>query len=220
NLVVGNNNLVVVVTGADGRTATYTVNVYVTPSDNNEIDAISINGVLLDDGADFTEVEAGSIAISVDPADEAATAAITVAATAGSFGGSATYSNGVITGSGYITVSVVVTAENGVAAAPVTFNLLATKDFDVVSGSNPSTDTLRVGTYASSKFSTVSGFFPAGTKLSYQWLADGVAMSGKTTSRLLLTADDLDREVRPVVSGMVSGVKKTFVSSFNPCHSW
>ena len=211
NLVVGNNNLVVVVTGADGRTATYTVNVYVTPSDNNEIDSILINGVLLDDGADYTEVEAGSIAISVDPADEAATAVITVAATAGSFGGSATYSNGVITGSGYITVSVVVTAENGVAAAPVTFNLLATKDFDVVSGSNPSTDTLRVGTYASSKFSTVSGFFPAGTKLSYQWLADGVAISGKTTSRLLLTADDLDREVRPVVSGMVSGVKKTFV---------
>jgi len=210
-LAVGNNSMVVVVTGADGRTATYTVNVYVTPSDNSDIDAISINGAVIDDGADYTEVNAGAINVSVDTADEAANVAITVAQTAGSFSGSATYSNGVITGAGFITVSVVVTAENGVAAAPVTFNLLATKDFDVVSGSNPSTDTLRVGTYATSTFSTVSGFFPAGTKLSYQWLADGVLIPGKTTSRLLLTSDDLDREVRPVVSGMVGGVKKTFV---------
>jgi len=211
NLSAGNNSLIVVLTGADGRTATYTVNVFVVPSDVSDIEAIAINGQLVDTDAELTELDAGSLNIEVDTADVGATVVVTVAATADTFGGSATSSNGVFVASGYLTVSVVVTAENGVAADPVTFNILASRDFDVMTGSNPPTDTLRVGTYAKSTVGTVSALFPAGIKLSYQWLADGALLPNQNTSRLLLTAEDLERELRPVVSGMVNGVKKTFV---------
>ena len=211
NLNVGDNSLIVVLTGADGRTATYTVNVFVVASDVSDIEAIAINGHVVDVDAELTELDAGSLNIEVDTADVGATVVVTIAATADTFGGSATGSNGVFVASGYLTVSVVVTAENGVAADPVTFNILASRDFDVMTGSNPPTDTLRVGTYAKSTVGTVSALFPAGTKLSYQWLADGALLPNQNTSRLLLTADDLERELRPVVSGMVNGVKKTFV---------
>ena len=211
NLGVGNNSLVVVVTGADGRTATYTVNLFVVASEVSDIEAITINGQVMDVDADLTELDAGTLNIEVDTADEAATVVVTVTATADTFGGSATGSNGAFVVSGYLTVSVVVTAENGVAADPVAFNILASRDFDVMTGSNPPTDTLRVGTYAKSTVGTVAALFPAGTKLSYQWLADGALLPNQNTSRLLLTAEDLERELRPVVSGMVNGVKKSFL---------
>ena len=211
NLTLGNNTLVVVVTGADGNIATYTVNLVVPASENSDIDAITINGQVIDVDADMTELNAGSLNIAVDEADDYATSVITVTATKDTFGGSATATNGAFVGSGYLTVSVVVTAENGIAADPVSFNILASRDFDVMTGSNPPTDTLRVGTYAKSTVSTVSALFPANTKLSYQWLADGVVVANQSTSRFLLTVDDLEREVRPVVSGMVNGVKMTYV---------
>jgi uncharacterized metal-binding protein len=215
NLVVGNSNRVtVVVTGADNKTATYTITVIVLPSDVTDIDALTINGDVVSPDAELTEVDAGVLDLSVDTADSNATAVVTVAPTAGTFGGWVTSSNGVFAGSGYLTVSVVVTAEDGIAIAdPVSYNLLATKDFDVTSGSNPVTDTLRVGTYAKSTPTTVAAWFPTGTKLSYQWLLNGELISGQSTSRLLLTVDHFgtDNSVRPVVSGMVAGVKKTYV---------
>ena len=124
NLSAGNNSLIVVLTGADGRTATYTVNVFVTPSENSDIEAITINGQLVDTDAELTELDAGSLNIQVDAEDEGATVVVTLAATADTFGGSATSSNGVFVASGYLTVSVVVTAENGVAADPVTLSLI------------------------------------------------------------------------------------------------
>jgi uncharacterized metal-binding protein len=214
NLVVGNSNRVtVVVTGADDKTATYTITVIVLPSDVTDIDALTINGDVVSPDAEITEVDAGVLDLSVDTADSNATAVVTVAPTADSFGGWATSSNGVFTGSGYLTVSVVVTAEDGTPADAVTYNLLATKDFDVTSGSNPVTDTLRVGTYAKSTPTTVASWFPTGTKLSYQWLLNGDLISSQSTSRLLLTVEHYgtDNSVRPVVSGMVAGVKKTYV---------
>ena len=215
NLVVGNSNRVtVVVTGADDKTATYTITVIVLPSDVTDIDALTINGDVVSPDAELTEVDAGVLDLSVDTADSNATAVVTVAPTAGTFGGWVTSSNGVFAGSGYLTVSVVVTAEDGTTVADaVSYNLLATKDFDVTSGSNPVTDTLRVGTYAKSTPTTVAAWFPTGTKLSYQWLLNGDLISGQSTSRLLLTVDHFgtDNSVRPVVSGMVAGVKKTYV---------
>lgn len=210
-LQAGHNALEVVVTGADDRTATYTVDVYVIPSDNTEIAAISINGHLLAEDAEITEVAAGTISIEVDTAYDAATVEVTVAPTTGTFGGWATATNGVVTGSGYLTASIVVTAEDGTKGDAVLVNLVATKDLDVTSGSNPVTDTLRVGTYAKSTPATVAALFPTGAKVTYQWLADGEVLAGANTSRLLLVAEDLDRELRPVVSATVAGVKKVYI---------
>ncbi len=207
----GHNSMSVVVTGADDRTATYTIDVYVVPSSDTEIAAISINGRPLSEDAEITEISAGAISIEVDTASEEATVAVTVAPTADTFGGWATTTNGAVTGSGYLTASIVVTAEDGTLGDPVLVNLIATKDFDVTSGSNPVTDTLRVGTYAKSTPATVAALFPAGAKVSYQWLADGVLVPGANTSRLLLVAEDLERELRPVVFATVAGVKKTYV---------
>ena len=210
-LHTGHNALQVVVTGADDRTATYTVDVYVLPSDNTEIAAISINGQLLSEDAEITEISAGTISIEVDAAYDDATVEVTVAPTTGTFGGWATTTNGVVTGSGYLTASIVVTAEDGTKGDAVLVNLIATKDFDVTSGSNPVTDTLRVGTYAKSTPATVAALFPAGAKVSYQWLADGEVVTGANTSRFLLAAEDLERELRPVVSATVAGVRKVYV---------
>lgn len=213
NLTVGNNTVTVVVTGADDRTATYVITVTVLPSDVTDIDSLSINGDVVSADADLTEVDAGVLDINVDTTDVNATAAVTVAPVAGSIGSWASTANGVITGSGYLTVSVVVTAENGAVADAVTYNLLATKDFDVTSGSNPTTDTLRVGTYAKSTLSTVSSWFPGGSKLSYQWLMNGDVIAGATTSRLMLTPEHYgaDVSIRPVVFTTVAGVKKSFI---------
>jgi len=219
NLTVGSNNTVtVVVTGADDRTATYTITVTVLPSSENGIDAFAVNGDVVNPDADITEVDAGVLDLNVDTTDVNATAVITVAPTTPAAAGKpasgwVTTVNGVTTGSGYLTVSVVVTAEDGTPADTVTYNLLATKDFDVTSGSNPATDTLRVGTYAKSTPATVASWFPAGTKLTYGWLLNGEVISGASTSRLLLTADyyGTDNVVRPVVSGTVAGVVRTYI---------
>ena len=212
-LNVGANTITVVVTGADDKTRTYTITVTVIASTDTEITGKFVNGEAISEEGDFTEVTAGVISIDIDTADVNATSRVTVAPTAGTFGGWATTTNGVITGSGFLTVTVVVTAEDGVTVGDAeTFNILATKDFDVTSGSNPVTDTLRVGTYAKSTPATVAAWFPQGAKLNYQWLLDGEVISGATTSRLLLTAEHYgEAVVRPVVSQTVAGVTKSYI---------
>jgi len=213
-LNVGPNTITVVVTGADDKTRTYTITVTVIASTETEITGKFVNGEAISEENDFTEVTAGVISIDIDTADVNATSRVTVAPTAGTFGGWATTTNGVITGSGFLTVTVVVTAEDGVTVGDAeTFNILATKDFDVTSGSNPVTDTLRVGTFAKSTPATVAAWFPQGAKLNYQWLLDGVLISGASTSRLLLTPDHYGEDivVRPVVSQTVSGVTKSYI---------
>lgn len=213
-LNVGANSITVVVTGADGLTRTYSIIASVTASTDTDISGKAVNGEPISEDADYTEVVAGVLTIDIDTVDVNATAAVTVAPTAGTFGGWATNTGGVITGSGYLTVTVVVTAEDGTTVGTAeTFNILATKDFDVTSGSNPVTDTLRVGTYAKSTPATVAAWFPQGAKLNYQWLLDGVLISGASTSRLLLTPDHYGEDivVRPVVSQTVSGVTKSYI---------
>jgi len=213
-LNVGANSITVVVTGADGLTRRYNIIVSVTASTDTDISGKAVNGEPISEDADYTEVVAGVLTIDIDTVDVNATAAVTVAPTAGTFGGWATNTGGVITGSGYLTVTVVVTAEDGTTVGTAeTFNILATKDFDVTSGSNPVTDTLRVGTYAKSTPSTVAAWFPQGAKLNYQWLLDDELISGASTSRLLLTPDHYGEDimVRPVVSQTVSGVTKSYI---------
>jgi hypothetical protein len=213
-LNVGLNTITVVVTGADDKTRTYTITVIVIPSDKTDITGKVVNGEAISDDAEITEVPAGVIDIDIETEDVNATSVVTVVPTAGTFGGWATTTNGVITGSGFLTVTVVVTAEDGIAVGePESFNILATKDFDVTSGSNPVTDTLRVGTYAKSTPATVAAWFPQGAKLNYKWLLDGVVIEGASTSRLLLTPEHYGEEVvvRPVVSQTVAGVTKSYI---------
>jgi hypothetical protein len=213
-LNVGLNTITVVVTGADDKTRTYTITVTVIASDVTEITGKFVNGEAISEEGDFTEVPAGVIDIDIETEDVNATSVVTVAPTAETVGGWATTTNGVITGSGFLTVTVVVTAEDGIAVGdPETFNILATKDFDVTSGSNPVTDTLRVGTYAKSTPATVAAWFPQGAKLNYKWLLDGEVIDGASTSRLLLTPDHYGEEVvvRPVVSQTVAGVTKSYI---------
>jgi len=215
SLNVGPNTITVLVTGADKKTRLYTVTVNVKASDVTDIDAFTVNGVAVDGEADAPlEVPAGELTYFVDTTDSNATATVAFAPTAGTPGGWYNAQNH--TGSGYLTATVVVTAEDGIAHASATYNILATKDFDVTSGSNPVTDTLRVGTYAKSNPATVASWFDAGAKLSYSWLNNDTAIGNASTSRLLLTpeyysTDDSPVVIRPVVSGTLNGATVSFV---------
>lgn len=207
---VGNNTVTVVVTGADGQIATYTVTVVVTPADEAGIDGITLNGLALSDG-DLTEIDAGALDVAVDTTDPDATVVVSYASTPDTVGGWTSTANGVTSGAGYLTVTVVVTAENGTTKEEVTFNLLASVDLDVVSGSAKNRDILRVGDLARTTPETVKALYPAYASVAYSWIADGAAISGATAKRYLLTAEDLEREIRPVVSATVSGVQRVYV---------
>ena len=215
SLNVGQNTITVLVTGADKKTRLYTVTVNVLASDEVGIDAFTVNGYALDADAEAPlEVPAGELTYFVDTTDPNATATVTFAPTANTPGGWFNLQNH--TGSGYLTATVVVTAENGIAHDSATYNILASKDFDVTSGSNPVTDTLRVGTYAKSNPATVASWFDAGAKLSYSWLNNDDAIINASTSRLLLTPEYYSTEdspvvIRPVVSGKLNGATVSFI---------
>ena len=211
NLVVGNNTVTVVVTGTDLRTATYTITVSVLASTDAEIVAVSVNGHIVEEG-NLAEVDSGVLNLSVQTSDSKASSSVTVAPTAGKDGW-VTKVNGVTTGSGYLTVSVVVTAENGTAADAVTYDIVATKHFDVTSSSKTEPNILRVGTSATITAATPVTWFPSKTKLTYKWLLNDEVIDGATKTKLALTVDHYGTEnvLRPVVSGTVGGVLKTYV---------
>ncbi|MEI8231530.1 MAG: hypothetical protein WCG32_03065 [Actinomycetes bacterium] len=211
NLVVGNNSVTVVVTGADQRTATYTITVSVLASTDAEIAAVSVNGHVVEEGS-LAEVDAGVLNLSVQTSDSKARSSVTVAPTAGADGWVSTVS-GVTTGSGYLTVSVVVTAEDGTVADAVTYDIVATKHFDVTSSSKTEPNILRVGTSATITAATPVSWFPSKTKLTYKWLLNDEVIEGATKTKLALTVDHYGTEnvLRPVVSGTVGGVLRTYV---------
>lgn len=206
----GNNSVTVVVTGADGKVATYNITVVVTPSDVADIDAVLLNGAVLTED-DLIEVDAGALDFQVDLTDESATAVVTVSSTPDTAGGWFRTVSGVSRGSGYLTIKVEVTAEDGTTKNSQTFNILASQDINVISGSTPASDVLRVGSYAKTVRSSVTGLFTSGSRISYSWLADGQIISGEALSRYLLTAEDLEREIRPVVTGTSSGVNTSYI---------
>jgi hypothetical protein len=211
NLVVGNNTVTVVVTGTDLRTATYTITVSVLASTDAEIAAVSVNGHAVEEG-NLAEVDAGVLNLSVQTSDSKAHSSVTVSPTAGQDGW-ATSVSGVTTGSGYLTVSVVVTAENGTVADAVTYDIVATKHFDVTSSSKTEPNILRVGTSATITAATPVTWFPSKTKLTYKWLLNDEVIDGATKTKLALTVDHYGAEnvLRPVVSGTVGGVLRTYV---------
>jgi len=211
NLVLGNNTLTVVLNTSDGQTVTYTVTLVVPASTNADFDAITINGVAFDD-EDLVEVNSGVVDVQVDLQENNATVAITGVATPNTIGGNVAINNGVITASGYVTLTVVVTAQDGIAKSdPVEINILASTDLGVFNGSNPSDDEVRVGTYAKVDATLARNQFAPGAVLAYKWTVDGVADATARTSRFLLVAAHLEESVRPVVTTGTGASLKTIV---------
>jgi len=188
------------VTAPDGTENRKWVQVYVARSDNAEVKAVTVNGFPWDLAEDAVEVDAGEIEVLVDTENEFATTVITVAPTEGTVGGTATVNGSVITASGYITANIVVVAQDGTQADPLVLNLIASTDLEVYNGSNPADDTVRVGTFAKTTFEAVVNALKFDGKQTNRWLADGAYVTGATTSRLMLTVEDLTQEIRPVVS--------------------
>jgi hypothetical protein len=187
------------VTAPDGTQNNKWVHVYVERSDNSSVQAVTVNGFLWDQDEDVVEVDAGEIEVLVDTENEFATTVITVAPTEGTVGGTATVNGSVITASGYITANIVVVAQDGTQADPLVLNLIASTDLEVYNGSNPADDTVRVGTFAKTSFEAVVNALKFDGKQTNRWLADGAYVTGATTSRLMLTVEDLTQEIRPVV---------------------
>lgn len=215
-LVLGTNLLKVFLVTSDGQRVTYTVTLTVPASTNAAIDAISINGEEFMK-ENLIEVNSGVVDVQVDTQESNATVSVTAAVTPNTIGGNVSINSGVITASGYVTVTVQVTAQDGVTkSAPVVINLLASTDLGVTNGSNPGDDEIRVGTYAQVNATLAQSNFSAGAKVAYKWTFGGTAVANATTTRFLLAARHLAAEVRPVVtSGTGSSLKtivgKTFV---------
>ena len=210
-LVLGNNVLTVRLVTSDGQVVLYTVTLIVPASTNAGFDAISINGVEYKD-EDLVEVNAGVIDVQVDTQESHATVAITGAVTANTVGGNIAINNGVITASGYVSVTVVVTAQDGVTkSAPQVINFVASTDLGVTNGSNPSDDEIRVGTYAKVDSTLAKANFAPSLKLNYKWTVDGTAVANATTTRFLLAPSHKEAEVRPVVYGGTGSNLKTIV---------
>ena len=192
-LVLGDTNrLVLTVTSVDGTaTATYTVTLNVLPYTDASIAAITVNGAETVEG-EVVEVDAGDLDVEVTPTNEFATAAVT----------------GTVTdASGYVTLTVTVTAQDGETTETREVEVLASTELEIVAGSVPTDGTIRVGTYAKL---TKDQF--AGSKVTYQWTNDGEEISGATAYRYLLTPDDLGHVIRATVVATTAGVAKTLIS--------
>ena len=186
------NHLILTVTSVDGTaTATYDVVLNVLPYTDAAIASITVNGTATVEG-EVVEVDAGDLDVEVTPANEFATAAVT----------------GTVTNaSGYVTLTVTVTAQDGETTETREVEVLASSALEIVAGSVPTDGTIRVGTYAKL---TKDQF--AGSKVTYQWTNDGEDISGATAYRYLLTADDFGHVIRAKVVATTAGVAKTLIS--------
>ncbi|NDC18783.1 MAG: hypothetical protein EBZ87_00740, partial [Microbacteriaceae bacterium] len=192
-LVLGDTNrLVLTVTSVDGTiSATYTVILNVLPYTDAAIASVSVNGIATVEG-EVVEVDAGDLDVEVIPANEFATAAVT---------------GSVTNVSGYTTITVTVTAQDGDTTESREIEVLASSELEIVAGSVPTDGTIRVGTYAKL---TKDQF--AGSKVTYKWTNDGEEISGATAYRYLLTPDDFGHVIRAKVVSTTAGVAKTLIS--------
>ena len=192
-LVLGDTNrLVLTVTSVDETvSATYTVTLNVLPYTDAAIASVTVNGTETVEG-EVLEVDAGDLDVEVTTVNEFATSAVTGAVT---------------DASGYVTLTVTVTAQDGETTETREIQVLASSELEIVAGSIPTDGTIRVGTYAKL---TKDQF--AGSKVTYQWTNDGEEISGATAYRYLLTADDLGHVIRATVVSTTAGVAKTLIS--------
>jgi hypothetical protein len=202
SLDCGQATVNITVTAPDGITSSKQIQVFVARSEIVETTSVAINGQVWDLSEELLEVDAGEIEISVDTENQFARTEITVAPTAGGVGGNATINGNIITASGYVTANIVVIAQDGTRGDALVLNLIASTDLGVYNGSNPSDDTLRVGTYAKVSSQAATEALKLGGRQFNRWLADGAFVENQLTNRLLLTPDDREAEIRPVVFTM------------------
>lgn len=184
-LELGENTLTIRVTAPDGETVE---EIYITlnvlPSSDATAGSITINGNVVDlenleEGV--VEVEAGDINVEVVPNNEFATSAIT---------------NGVLTNfSGFQTITVEITAQDGETKESYNVTVVATSEVLVVPGSTLGDGELRVGTW----IKLPRDQFEKSAKVSYMWSRnweDPVEGAAKYK----LTVEDYNANLRAVVT--------------------
>jgi hypothetical protein len=196
-LVLGANELVVVITAADGE-ATETINVVlnVLPSSDATFSGMAINGKDWVDGQ-VIEVDAGDLDIQVARNNEFANILVTPS------GGARTVERdgfGYIVASGFAELQIDVTAQDGETVESATVLVWASSSVSVVPNSGPADAPLRVGTFVK----LPRGQFDLAAKLTYTWLRDGEEVG--EGSKYLLTAEDYGKDVRPLISVTKKGV--------------
>ena len=192
NLVLGENELVVVITAPDGEaTETFTVTLNVLPSSDASFAGITINGKTWVDG-EILEVDAGDLDIQVARNNEFANILVTPS------GGARTVVRngfGYTVASGFAELLIEVTAQDGETVESATILVWATSNVSVVQNTATADGLLRVGTFVKMPRAQ----FDSAAKLTYGWLRNGEE-TGATAAKYLLTAEDFGADLRPVIT--------------------
>jgi hypothetical protein len=197
-LVLGANELVVVITAPDGEaTETFNITLNVLPSSDATFSGIKINGqTWVEDG--IVEVDAGDLDIDVTLNNEFANILVTPS------GGARTEVRngfGYTVASGVSQLLIEVTAQDGETVESATVVVWASTNVSVVPNVASSDGLLRVGTFVK----LPRAQFDPAAKLTYSWLRDGEEI-GATSAKYLLTAEDFGKEIRPVIAVVKKGV--------------
>jgi len=204
NLVLGENDLVVVITAPDGEaTETFNITLNVLPSSDATFSGIKINGKTWVD-EQIIEVEAGDLDIDVAKNNEFANILVTPS------GGARTVVRngfGYIEASGFAQLQIDVTAQDGETVESATVIVWASSNVSVVPNSGSTTAPMRVGTFVK----IPRAQFDLGAKLTYSWLRDGEEVGD--AAKYLLTADDYGKDIRAVITVAKKGVQTTTILS-------
>jgi len=204
NLVLGENDLVVVITAPDGEaTETFNITLNVLPSSDATFSGIKINGKTWVD-EQIIEVEAGDLDIDVAKNNEFANILVTPS------GGARTVVRngfGYIEASGFAQLQIDVTAQDGETVESATVIVWASSNVSVVPNSGSTTAPMRVGTFVK----IPRAQFDLGAKLTYSWLRDGEEVGD--AAKYLLTADDYGKDIRAVITVAKKGVETTTILS-------
>jgi hypothetical protein len=193
NLVLGANELVVVITAPDGEaTETFTITLNVLPSSDASFSGITVNGKTWVD-EQILEVEAGDLDIQVARNNEFANILVTPS------GGARTVVRdgfGYTVASGFAEILIEVTAQDGETVESATLLIWASSDVQVVPNTATADGLLRVGTFVK----LPRAQFDMAAKLTYSWVRNGEEIDGATSAKYLLTAEDFGADVRPVIT--------------------
>ena len=192
NLVLGENELVVVITAPDGEaTETFTITLNVLPSSDASFSGIKINGKSWVED-EILEVDAGDLDIQVARNNEFANILVTPS------GGARTVVRngfGYTVASGFAELLIEVTAQDGETVESATILVWATSNVSVVQNTAIADGLLRVGTFVKMPRAQ----FDMAAKLTYGWLRNGEE-TGATAAKYLLTAEDFGADLRPVIT--------------------
>jgi len=190
-LVLGENELVVAVTSADGAlTVEYKVTLVVLPYTDASYSSIEVNGIVWEDGTPV-ETEAGDIDVVVYTNNEFSTVTV----------------DGQTTNvSGLTHLTVTVTAQDGETTETAEIDVIASTDVEVVPVAG---DDIRVGSWI--KISR--GQFDKAAKLQYFWLRDMDENPIATGAKYQATLDDYGHDLRAVVIISMKGQSDRLVLS-------